>query len=75
MDHGGADKLHTAAQAGTRGICCVSRYHDLALINPEEGTAVLALDLTVPGLTSCREEQPLQVVELPVVRRSPIKRC
>jgi RNA polymerase sigma factor (sigma-70 family) len=45
MDHGADPRLYTAVQQGGKGICCINKYHALSLINPDERTEMLAVDL------------------------------
>jgi RNA polymerase sigma factor (sigma-70 family) len=44
-DHGTDSCLITAVQQGGQGNLCVNKYHALSLINPDETTEMLALDL------------------------------
>jgi RNA polymerase sigma factor (sigma-70 family) len=47
MDHGEGQCLYTATQKGGRSRCCLNAYHALSLINPDEGTELPALDITL----------------------------
>jgi hypothetical protein len=48
QDHADGDTLFTAGPAGRKErACCVHRYHALALINPDDQTDRLTLDLSV----------------------------
>jgi hypothetical protein len=51
-NHGGGKNLITAGSFGARGSLCVSKYHALALINPNEKVESLTLNLTLQSASA-----------------------